>query len=66
MATLKLDNVPTQLFIGGEWVNASTDSLIDVTNPATGEVMARVATRAPRTGGARPRRRTRRRRRSRR
>lgn len=50
MATLKLDNVPTQLFIGGEWVDASTDSLIDVTNPATGEVIARVADASPEDG----------------
>jgi succinate-semialdehyde dehydrogenase/glutarate-semialdehyde dehydrogenase len=50
MAILKLDNVPTQLFIGGEWVDAATDSLIEVTNPATGEVIARVADASPEDG----------------
>lgn len=31
-----------QNFIGGKWVDAQTDTLEDVVNPATGEVIARV------------------------
>jgi succinate-semialdehyde dehydrogenase/glutarate-semialdehyde dehydrogenase len=33
----------TKLFIGGEWRDGSNGALIDVTDPATGEVIAQVA-----------------------
>ena len=32
-----------QLFIGGEWVEAETGETIDVINPATGLVIAKIA-----------------------
>ncbi|MEX0705760.1 MAG: NAD-dependent succinate-semialdehyde dehydrogenase [Nitriliruptoraceae bacterium] len=38
-----LDRVPTQLFIGGEWRDASDGNEIKVTDPSTGEVIAAVA-----------------------
>jgi succinate-semialdehyde dehydrogenase/glutarate-semialdehyde dehydrogenase len=38
-----IPNVPTQLFLGGEWRDASDRGTIKVDNPATGEVMAEVA-----------------------
>ncbi len=34
---------PTQLFLGGEWRDASDGGTFDVDNPATGEVIAKVA-----------------------
>ena len=34
---------PTQLFINGKWVDSSSSETIDVENPATGEVIATVA-----------------------
>src|SRR5690606_4717038 len=34
--------VRTQAFIGGEWVSSSANAVIDVTNPATGELLAQV------------------------
>ncbi|MYZ50108.1 NAD-dependent succinate-semialdehyde dehydrogenase [Propylenella binzhouense] len=36
-------NLPTQLFLGGEWRDASDGGTFDVDNPATGEVIATVA-----------------------
>jgi phenylacetaldehyde dehydrogenase len=36
-----------KLFIGGEWVDAETGQTIDVTNPATGQVIAKVAAAGP-------------------
>jgi len=33
----------TQSFINGDWVGASDGATLDVTNPATGEVIASVA-----------------------
>ena len=36
-------NAPTQLFLGGEWRDASDGGTFDVDNPATGEVIATVA-----------------------
>ena len=36
-------NVPTQLFLGGEWRDASDGGVFDVDNPATGEAIAVVA-----------------------
>ena len=33
----------TQAFINGQWVDASDGAMLDITNPATGEVIASVA-----------------------
>jgi succinate-semialdehyde dehydrogenase/glutarate-semialdehyde dehydrogenase len=38
-----IPNVPTQLFLGGEWRDASDGGAFDVENPATGEIIASVA-----------------------
>jgi len=38
-----LAKVPTQLYINGEWVDGSTGATIDVLDPATGEVIAKIA-----------------------
>jgi succinate-semialdehyde dehydrogenase/glutarate-semialdehyde dehydrogenase len=38
-----VEKAPKQLFIGGEWLDADSGELDDVVNPATGEVIARVA-----------------------
>src|SRR5680860_1090161 len=38
-----LDNVPTGLFIGGEWRDSSDGSTIDVEDPATGATLTSVA-----------------------
>ncbi len=38
-----LGKVPTDLFIGGSWRGASEGGRFDVTDPATGEVLAQVA-----------------------
>jgi succinate-semialdehyde dehydrogenase/glutarate-semialdehyde dehydrogenase len=38
-----IPNVPTQLFLGGEWRDASDGATFPVDNPATGEVIAQVA-----------------------
>src|SRR4051795_8688604 len=38
-----LSKVPTDLFIGGTWRAASEGGRFDVTDPATGEVIAQVA-----------------------
>ncbi|MCS5733858.1 NAD-dependent succinate-semialdehyde dehydrogenase [Herbiconiux daphne] len=38
-----LDGVPTKLFIGGSWVDASSGRTLDVIDPATGEVIASIA-----------------------
>jgi succinate-semialdehyde dehydrogenase/glutarate-semialdehyde dehydrogenase len=38
-----MPNVPTQLFLGGEWRDGSDGATFDVVNPATGETIARVA-----------------------
>ncbi len=39
-------SIPTGLFIGGQWRDASDGRVFDVENPATGEVLAQ---RHPRT-----------------
>lgn len=36
-------DIPTRLYIGGEWRDASDGGVFDVDNPATGEVIAKVA-----------------------
>jgi len=38
-----LAKVPTQLFIGGEWVDSTSGRAIDVHDPATGAVIATIA-----------------------
>src|SRR3954469_11430393 len=38
-----VDKVPTQLFIGGDWRDASGGQTLDVEDPSTGEVIASVA-----------------------
>ena len=38
-----LAKVPTQLYINGEWVNSASGATIDVLDPATGEVLAKIA-----------------------
>ena len=38
-----LAKVPTQLYINGEWVNGSNGQTIDVLDPATGAVLAKIA-----------------------
>src|SRR3954468_5049347 len=42
-----LDAVPTQLFIGGEWRDASGGATIDVDDPSTGETLLAVADATP-------------------
>ena len=42
-----LEKVPTQLFIGGEWRDASGGGTLDVEDPATGEAIAAVADATP-------------------
>src|SRR5256885_12800201 len=38
-----LKGQPKKLFIGGRWVEAASGKTFDTLNPATGEVLARVA-----------------------
>src|SRR3954463_4076390 len=42
-----VDNVPTQLFIGGEWRDASGGDTLDVEDPSTGETLVSVADGTP-------------------
>src|SRR3954463_1787369 len=42
-----LERVPTQLFIGGEWRDASGGATLDVEDPSTGETIASVADATP-------------------
>jgi succinate-semialdehyde dehydrogenase/glutarate-semialdehyde dehydrogenase len=42
-----VDSVPTQLFIGGEWRDASGGATLDVEDPSTGEAIASVADATP-------------------
>src|SRR5918997_4008719 len=42
-----LDRVPTQLYIGGEWRDASGGATLDVEDPSTGETLAAVADATP-------------------
>jgi succinate-semialdehyde dehydrogenase/glutarate-semialdehyde dehydrogenase len=42
-----VDEVPTQLFIGGEWRDASGGATLDVEDPSTGEVLTSVADATP-------------------
>src|SRR5215210_2401649 len=38
-----LETVPTQLYVGGEWRDASGGDTLDVEDPSTGETIASVA-----------------------
>src|SRR3954471_3144108 len=42
-----VDKVPTQLFIGGEWRDASGGETLDVEDPSTGETIASVSDATP-------------------
>src|SRR3954468_9258847 len=42
-----VDQVPTQLFIGGEWRDASSGDTLDVEDPATGEALVAVPGATP-------------------
>ena len=42
-----LDAVPTQLYIGGEWRDASGGATLGVEDPATGETLIEVADATP-------------------
>src|SRR4051794_3295446 len=42
-----IESVPTQLFIGGEWRDASGGATLDVEDPATGETIASIADATP-------------------
>jgi succinate-semialdehyde dehydrogenase / glutarate-semialdehyde dehydrogenase len=42
-----VDAVPTQLFIGGEWREATGGATLDVEDPSTGETIASVADGTP-------------------
>jgi succinate-semialdehyde dehydrogenase/glutarate-semialdehyde dehydrogenase len=42
-----VDNVPTQLFIAGEWRDATGGATLDVEDPSTGESIASVADATP-------------------
>ena len=48
--TTLIETVPTQLFIGGEWMDASGGATFEVGNPATGEVLTRIADGTPADG----------------
>ena len=45
-----LERIPTQLFIGGEWVDASSGETFEVRDPSTNEVIAHVADASPEDG----------------
>ena len=45
-----IETVPTQLFIGGEWVDASGGATFEVRNPATGDVLTSIADCTPADG----------------
>ncbi len=47
-----LDNVPTGLFIGGEWRDSTDGSRIEVEDPATGETLTSVASATQADGAA--------------
>lgn len=47
MSEKLIQSVPTGLFIGGQWIESSDGSQIDVSDPATEEVIASVASGTP-------------------
>lgn len=50
MGNTTLQNPPTQLYVGGEWRNASDGAVFDVVNPATEQVIASVASASAQDG----------------
>ena len=42
-----IDAVPTQLFIGGEWLDATGGKTLDIEDPSTGETLTAVADATP-------------------
>ncbi|WP_062516578.1 NAD-dependent succinate-semialdehyde dehydrogenase [Demequina gelatinilytica] len=42
-----LDSVPTGLYIAGEWTGSSSGATLEVTDPSTGEALARIADATP-------------------
>ncbi|WP_199041897.1 NAD-dependent succinate-semialdehyde dehydrogenase [Glycomyces salinus] len=50
--TSVVDGVGKELFIGGKWTPASSGQTFEVRDPATGEVLCRVADAAPADGAA--------------
>ncbi|WBU36847.1 NAD-dependent succinate-semialdehyde dehydrogenase [Homoserinibacter sp. YIM 151385] len=45
-----IQSVPTQLLIGGAWTDSSTGATLAVRDPATGEVLTRIADASPEDG----------------
>ena len=45
-----LSRVPTELFIGGEWVASTSGRSIEVTDPSTGDVLTTIADASPDDG----------------
>ena len=45
-----IETVPTQLLVDGAWVDATGGGTFEVTNPATGDVLARIADATPADG----------------
>ncbi|WP_314651499.1 NAD-dependent succinate-semialdehyde dehydrogenase [uncultured Microbacterium sp.] len=45
-----LDSIPTGLFIGGEWTDASSGATFDVKDPSTGDVIRSIADATPEDG----------------
>jgi succinate-semialdehyde dehydrogenase/glutarate-semialdehyde dehydrogenase len=45
-----IETVPTQLLVDGRWVDATGGGTFEVTNPATGDVLARIADATPADG----------------
>jgi succinate-semialdehyde dehydrogenase/glutarate-semialdehyde dehydrogenase len=52
MTATAIESVPTQLFIGGEWRDASGGDTLDVEDPSTGEAIASVADATPEDAAA--------------
>jgi succinate-semialdehyde dehydrogenase/glutarate-semialdehyde dehydrogenase len=48
--TRLLESVPNQLFIGGQWIDASGGATLTVTDPATGKVIRTIADASPEDG----------------
>lgn len=46
------ENTPTRLFIGGQWKEAQAGAQIDVLDPSSGSLLARVASASPSDGAA--------------
>jgi succinate-semialdehyde dehydrogenase/glutarate-semialdehyde dehydrogenase len=50
MKHTNIPNLPTQLYIGGQWRDAFDGARFDVTNPATAELIASVSSATPEDG----------------